>query len=113
MGTWVDYRALHFPSHFVCLEDITREAGIRSSLQRPLIAIYLGGCSSPFSQPITSSVLIGSGRSHSRHWNTRGPLPPGGSARIKKAPQPGQIGRSPVPMDTILPRDQDVRQFHS
>ncbi len=63
---------------------------------------YFGGCSSPFNQPVTLSVLSGSGRSQSKHWNLRSPLPPGGSARIKKAPQPGQVGRSAWPMTDIL-----------
>src|SRR3981189_2495393 len=60
---------------------------------------YFGGCSSPCSQPVALSDLSGSGPAHSKHWNVRGPLPPGGSARIKKAPQPGQVGRSTWPMD--------------
>jgi hypothetical protein len=32
----------------------------------------------------------------------RCPLPPGGSARIKKAPQPGQVGRPASPMANNL-----------
>jgi hypothetical protein len=40
-----------------------------------------------------------SGRSpQSKHWNVRKPLPPGGSARIKKAPQRGQVGRLAWPI---------------
>jgi hypothetical protein len=33
------------------------------------------------------------------------PLPPGGSARIKKAPQPGQVGRSAWPIIEIYDRE--------
>src|SRR5712672_3243866 len=61
---------------------------------------YFGGCSSPFNQPVALSVFRGSGPSQSKHWNVRGPLP-GGSARIEKAPQPGQVGRSAWPMIEI------------
>src|SRR6267142_5884871 len=59
--------------------------------------------SSPESQPVASSVFMGSGRSQSKHWNVRSPLPPEGSARIKSAPQLGQVGRLPWPMARILP----------
>ena len=48
------------------------------------------GCSSPINQPVAFSVFIGSGRSQSKHWNVRCPSPPGGSARIKNAPQCGR-----------------------
>jgi hypothetical protein len=41
-------------------------------LRRP----YFGGCSSPFSQPITLSVFSGSGRLHYEQLNLRGPSPP-------------------------------------
>ena len=57
--------------------------------------------SSPASQPLTSSIFSGSGPSQSKHWNVRFPLPPGGSARIRNAPQPGQVGRSAWPMAKI------------
>jgi hypothetical protein len=60
---------------------------------------YLGGRSSPFNQPVAVSDLRGSGRSQSRHWNVRGPLPPGGSAKTLKAPQPGQVDRSAWPIN--------------
>src|SRR3979490_220211 len=63
---------------------------------------YFGGCSSPCSQPVALSDLSGSGPSHSKHWNVRCPLPPGGSARIKKAPQWGQVGRSACPMEEFV-----------
>jgi hypothetical protein len=56
------------------------------------------GCSSPINQPVAFSVFIGSGRSQSKHWNVRGPSPPGGSARIKNAPQCGHVGRSAWPI---------------
>ena len=56
---------------------------------------YFGGCSSPLSQPITLSVLIGSGRSHSKHWNMRGPFPSEGAAtNIRYAPHLGHLNRS-------------------
>jgi hypothetical protein len=45
---------------------------------------YVGGCNSPFNQPVAFSVFSGSGPSHSKHWNVRCRSPPGGSAR--KAP---------------------------
>jgi hypothetical protein len=57
-----------------------------------------GGCSSPINQPVAFSVFIGSGRSQSKHWNVRCPSPPGGSARIKNAPQCGHVGRSAWPI---------------
>ena len=66
--------------------------------------IHFGGCSSLFSQPVTPSVFSGSGPSQSKHWNVRGPLPPRGSARIKKAPQWGQVGRLAWPMQVFCDR---------
>src|SRR3982074_1625558 len=53
-------------------------------------------------QPVALSVFMGSGPSQSKHWNVRCPLPPGGSARIKKAPQWGQVGRSACPMEEFV-----------
>lgn len=64
---------------------------------------HLGGRSSLFNQPAATSDFSGSGRSQSRHWNVRCPLPPGGSARIKKAPQSGQVGLSDWPIAVIQP----------
>ena len=55
--------------------------------------LYFGGCSSLLSQPVAASDFSGSGRSQSRHCMVRLPLPPGGNARIKKAPQSGHVGR--------------------
>jgi hypothetical protein len=46
---------------------------------------HFGGCSSLLSQPVVGSLLRGSGRSQSRHWSLRGPLPPGGSASHRHA----------------------------
>ncbi len=68
--------------------------------------VYFGGCNSPFNQRVAVSVFIGSGRSQSRHWSVRGPLPPGGSARSKCAPQWGQVGRSawPTPYFAARPK---------
>jgi hypothetical protein len=60
---------------------------------------YFGGCSSLVSQRAALSVFSGSGPSQSKHWNVRGPLPPGGSARIKLAPQVGQVGLLAWPME--------------
>jgi hypothetical protein len=65
--------------------------------------LYFGGCSSLFSQRITLSVFRGSGRSQSKHWKVRCPLPSGGSAKTRYAPQLGQVGRSAWPMARILP----------
>ncbi len=59
---------------------------------------YFGGCSSPFNQPVALPDFSGSGRSHSKHWNVRCPLPPGGSARINNSPQWGQVGRLARPI---------------
>ena len=72
---------------------------------------YFGGCASDYipkpssllSQPVVVSVFRGSGPSQSKHCNLRGPLPSGGSARIKSAPQLGQVGRLAWPMGRILP----------
>jgi hypothetical protein len=74
---------------------------------------YFGGCSSLFSQPVAFSDCSGSGSSQSRHWNVRRPLPPGGTARIKKAPQPGQVGRSARPMGTNFAATPELRQFQN
>ncbi len=51
---------------------------------------YWGGFSSPCSQPLAVSVFKGSGRSHSKQWSERSPLPPGGRARTISEPQCGQ-----------------------
>jgi hypothetical protein len=65
--------------------------------------LYFGGCSSLLSQPVACSVFRGSGPSQSKHWGLRCPLPSGGSARNKSAPQLGQVGRLAWPMGRILP----------
>jgi hypothetical protein len=52
----------------------------------------------PQARPVTLSVFRGSGRSQSKHRNVRCPLPPEGSAWTMLAPQPGQVGRSVLPM---------------
>jgi hypothetical protein len=70
------------------------DSGQNSSPER----IYFGGCSSPFNQPVALSDFSGSGRSQSKHWNVRCPLPPGGNARIKNSPQWGQVGRLACPI---------------
>jgi hypothetical protein len=59
---------------------------------------YFGGCSSLVSQPFAASDFRGSGRSQSTHCMVRLPLPPGGNARIKKAPHSLQVGRFAWPM---------------
>lgn len=59
---------------------------------------YLGGCSSPFIQPVTLSLFMGSGRSQAEHWNVRRPFPPRVSVKIKLAPHLVQVGRSACPM---------------
>ncbi len=59
----------------------------------PVRQLYFGGCSSLLIQPVAASDFSGSGRSQSRHCMVRLPLPPGGNARIKKAPHSGQVGR--------------------
>ena len=58
-----------------------------------MFRLYFGGCSSLLSQANTLSVFRGSGWPQSKHWNVRCPLPSGGSAKIKYAPQLGQVGR--------------------
>jgi hypothetical protein len=88
------------------LDDLSGLFGARGLVFRfvvggaafPWRASYCGGRSSLESQRSASSDFRGSGRSQSRHWNVRRPLPPGGSARIKNAPQPGQVGRLAWPM---------------
>src|SRR5258705_9880917 len=63
------------------------------------IPAYVGGCSSPLSQPITLSGLIGSGWSHSKHWNIRDPFPSEGAATtIRYAPHLAHLNRSSSPM---------------
>src|SRR5712672_2293358 len=54
---------------------------------------YFGGCNSLLNQRVTVSDSSGSGPSQLKHWNVRCPLPPGGSAKIRYAPQWGQVGR--------------------
>ena len=55
---------------------------------------YFGGCSSLLSQPNTLSVFSGSGRSHSKHWNMRGPFRSEGDAtKIRYAPHLGHLNR--------------------
>jgi hypothetical protein len=58
---------------------------------------------SPTSQPVAYWSLRGSGRSQSKHRKVRRPLPPGGSARTRYAPQSGQVGRRACPMELIVP----------
>jgi hypothetical protein len=70
------------------------------------LACMSGDPSSPSSQPNTLADSRGSGRSQSKHWNVRCPLPPGGSAKIRWAPHLGQVGRSACPIDLILPLDR-------
>src|SRR5260370_35395321 len=73
---------------------------------------YFGGCNSLFSQPVALSVFSGSGPSQSKHWNVRCHLPLGGSARIKKAPQWGQVGplACPIAISSACPK---TRRFHA
>src|ERR1700688_102756 len=64
----------------------------RSAERRTKGGGYFGGCSSLLSQPNTLSVLSGSGWSHSKHWNMRGPLPSEGDAtKIRYAPHLGHL----------------------
>jgi hypothetical protein len=72
---------------------------LRAYLQNVDPPGHFGGCNSLFNQPVAASDFRGSGRSQSRHWNVRGPLPPGGSAKTLKAPQPAQVGRSAWPIN--------------
>ena len=62
---------------------------------------YFGGRSSLFNQPLACLDLSGPGRSHSKHWYVRCPLPSGGSARINSAPQLGQVDLLASPMHQI------------
>jgi hypothetical protein len=73
------------------------------ALGRELRRPYFGGWSSLESHRSVSDFR-GSGRSQSRHWSVRCPLPLGGSARTKCAPQWGQVGRSACPMTAIWGR---------
>jgi hypothetical protein len=54
---------------------------------------------------------MGSGPSQSRHSNLRGPPPPGGSAKVRYAPQSGQVDRRAWPMGLILPPVPKIRQL--
>ena len=85
-------------------QDI-RPISTKNKRGRQLRRPYFGGSNSPFNQPVALSVFNGSGRSQSKHWNVRGPSPPGGSARIKKAPQLGQVGRLAWPMRYSMTAD--------
>jgi hypothetical protein len=64
---------------------------------------YCGDLSLPVIH-FTASVSSGSGRSHSKHWKERSPLPPGGSARIRLAPHLGQVVRCAWPMQQFCRR---------
>jgi hypothetical protein len=56
--------------------------------------------------------LIGSGRSHSKHWNMRGPFPSEGAAtNIRYAPHLGHLNRSTWPMSVILPPIRNLVHF--
>jgi hypothetical protein len=59
--------------------------------RHPGIKVYFGGRSSPISQPITSSALRGSSRSHCSHRSERGPLSPGANARRISEPHCGHL----------------------
>jgi hypothetical protein len=52
-----------------------------------------------FNQPVVFSVFNGSGRSHSKHSNVRGPLPLRGAAMIRCAPQWSKSVVLPGPYD--------------
>lgn len=73
--------------------------GERKVTSRYLGRPYCSEPSSPLSQPMTLSVFRGSGRSQSKHWNVRLPLPSGGSAKTSGAPHSGHVGRSAWPME--------------
>jgi hypothetical protein len=66
--------------------------------------VYFGGCSPLSIQRIALSVLIGSGRSHSKHCNVRRPVPPASSVNVRLAPHLGQVGRPASPMTLSLPQ---------
>ena len=57
----------------------------------PGIKVYFGGRSSPLSQPITSSALRGSSRSHCSHRSERSPLSPADNARCISEPHCGHL----------------------
>ena len=68
--------------------------------------LYLGGCNSPFSQPIALSVFMGSGLSQTKHCHLRGPSPAGGNAKMRSAPHLGQVSRSACPMALSVAPDR-------
>jgi hypothetical protein len=88
----------HVVPHVNYLNSLIEVGKIRASGPATGRATYFGGFNSPFNQPVALSVFRGSGRSQSIHWSLRGPFPPGGSARIKGAPQCRQVGLSAWPM---------------
>jgi hypothetical protein len=67
---------------------------------------HFGGCNSLLSQPITRSLCRGSGRSQSKHWKVRFPLPSGGSAKTSGAPHSGHVGRSAGPISQFCRRSE-------
>ena len=71
-----------------------------------MLALYLGGCSSPLSQPIALSVFMGSRPSQTKHCNLRGPSPVGGNAKMRWAPHLGQVSRSACPMALSVAPDR-------
>jgi hypothetical protein len=93
----------HFGGLISQIDSAFGHTTVCTSIQETMPNIaHSGGRSSLLSQPVTVGVFSGSGRSHSKHWNVRGPLPPGGSARIKKAPQSGQVGSLALPIMAIF-----------
>ena len=84
---------------------------------RPASA-HFGGWTSLLSQRVVLVVFMGSDQSQSKQESARCPLPLGGSARIRSAPQWGQVGRLAWPMAKILRRragpstEQAIRQTY-
>jgi len=73
-------------------EDLDGEGAVTNTAGRSFRVCYVGGCSSPCSQPVAVPLLNGSGRSHSSQRYDRGPSPPGARAARIGRPQLGHLG---------------------
>jgi hypothetical protein len=85
-------------THFVCLEDITHGAGIRSNSGQGFHRHLFWRLKFALQPAYYLICFKGIGAVAIETLERARTSPPGGSARIKKAPQWRQVGRSACPM---------------
>jgi hypothetical protein len=90
----------HTPSHLHCNEHQVTRLRFRTN---PLTG-YVGGCSSPPNQPFAVPDLKGSGRSQSKHWNVRFPVPQEEALELRMPHNDGTSVVQPSPCGTCSPR---------